>query len=444
MTAGCDRPPIPARGLLPIGADVNPDGHLMIGGCDASALLAEFGSPLYVYDEATIRGMCQAFISEFRAQYLDTHISYSCKAFASPALARLLAEEGVGMDVVSGGELAVAEAAEFPAGELNFHGNNKSREELEQALAYGIALVTVDSLSELDLLDEVARARGVRQRVLLRVSPSIDARTHLLTTTGVLDTKFGFSIETGQAAEAVRAALSLQNLDVAGVHFHLGSPIFELAPYEQAIRYVLEFAAGMRGDGLDLQVFSPGGGFAIGYVEEQPAPSVAEYARAIAGAVKDACAALGLREPRLVVEPGRAVVGRAGVALYTVGAVKDIPGVRKYVSVDGGMGDNIRPALYGARYTAVAATRMWDEPTEKVTIAGKFCEAGDLLVRDARLPRLETGDVVAVPASGAYCVSMASNYNMAVRPAIVMVRDGEPRLIRRRETYRDLLSTSTL
>ena len=425
-------------------AGVNSDGHLTIGGCDVVTLAARFGTPLYVYDEHTIRAMCRAFVGGFEAEYPDSHVSYSSKAFSTPALARILAEERVGVDIVTGGELAIVRSAGFPADAINFHGNNKGRVELEEALDYGIGLVTVDSMYEIDLLDEVAREKGVTQQILLRVSPSIDGRTHLLTSTGVLDQKFGFPIETGQAEEAVRHALGKPNLDLAGVHFHLGSPIFELEPYRQAIPYVLEFVANMREHGLVQRIFSPGGGFAIGYVPGSPPPDISDYAAAISASVREACDTFGLDEPRLIVEPGRAIVGRAGVAVYSVGAIKEIPGVRKYVSVDGGMGDNIRPVLYGAEYSIVKANGPGEPATDIVTIAGKYCESGDLLVKDAALPILESGDVVAVAAAGAYCLSMASNYNMSLRPPVLLVNDGEARLIRRRETYDDLLATSNL
>ena len=425
-------------------AGVNSDGHLTIGGCDVVTLAARFGTPLYVYDEHTIRAMCRAFVGGFEAEYPDSHVSYSSKAFSTPALARILEEERVGVDIVTGGELAIVRSAGFPADAINFHGNNKGRVELEEALDYGIGLVTVDSMYEIDLLDEVAREKGVTQQILLRVSPSIDGRTHLLTSTGVLDQKFGFPIETGQAEEAVRHALGKPNLDLAGVHFHLGSPIFELEPYRQAIPYVLEFVANMREHGLEQRIFSPGGGFAIGYVPGSPPPDISDYAAAISASVREACDTFGLDEPRLIVEPGRAIVGRAGVAVYSVGAIKEIPGVRKYVSVDGGMGDNIRPVLYGAEYSIVKANGPGEPATDIVTIAGKYCESGDLLVKDAALPILESGDVVAVAATGAYCLSMASNYNMSLRPPVLLVNDGEARLIRRRETYDDLLATSNL
>ena len=307
------------------------------------------------------------------------------------------------------------------------------------ALDYGVGRIVVDNFGELELLDGIARSRGAVQDVMLRLSPGVDPHTHVHTTTGTLDSKFGFAIETGDAEEAMRRAVKADGLDLVGVHMHLGSPIFELEPYAIGIDAVLSFVASLDLDGFALREFSPGGGFAVGYLRDRPPPAIGAYADVIVSAVERRCSDLGLGSPRLVVEPGRAIVGRAGVALYSVGSVKDIPGVRKYVSVDGGMGDNIRPALYDAAYEAVVANRMSDPPAETVTLAGKFCESGDVLIRDIELPVLERGDLIAIPASGAYAPSMASNYNLNPRPAVVMVADGQARLIRRRETYQDMM-----
>ncbi len=430
--------------LFPFTATVNDRDHLSLGGCDAVDLAAEFGTPLYVFDEETLRGMCREFVSEFQSRYPDTRVVYASKAFTNPAIARLMADEGLGLDVVSGGELAVAEAVGFPSELVYFHGNNKLRTELQMALDYGTGRIVVDGHYELGLLEDIARSRGVTQDIMLRLSPSVDPHTHSHTTTGILDSKFGLPIETGDAEKAVHDALASPNLNLVGLHFHLGSPIFELEPYSIAIDTVLSFASRFRDEGLELAEFSPGGGFAIGYVTSQPPPPIGDYAEVITSTLRDRCAGLGFQEPRLVVEPGRALVGRAGVALYSVGAVKDIPTVRKYVSLDGGMGDNIRPALYDAQYEAVVATRMSDPATETVTLVGKFCEAGDYLIKDIPMPALGPDDVVAVPSSGAYAPSMASNYNLNPRPAIVMVKDGEARLIRRRETYGDLMLCDVL
>ena len=430
--------------VFPVTAGVSDAGRLTLGGCDVVDLVAEFGTPLYVFDEHTLRMMCRDFVCEFTARYPDTKTLYASKAYVNPALAKLVHEEGLGFDVVSGGELAVVMASGIPAGDIYFHGNNKTPDELEMALDSGVGRVVIDNAYELDLLDRLARARGVSQDVLLRVSPGVDPHTHAHTTTGTLDSKFGLAIETGEAERAVLDAIAAPNLNVIGLHFHLGSPIFELEPYAIAVDAVLTFARGLASRGLELKEFSPGGGFAIGYMRDRLPPSVGAYADVITSTLKQRASDLGIEEPTLVIEPGRSIVGRAGVALYTVGAIKDIPSVRKYVSLDGGMGDNIRPALYDSQYEAVAANRMLDPAEETVTLAGKYCESGDILVKDVDLPRLSHGDVVAIPASGAYAPSMASNYNLNPRPPVVLVKDGEARLIRRRETYRDLILADVL
>ncbi len=425
--------------VFPDTAAVNAQGHLTIGGCDVSELAQRHGTPLYVFDEDTLRERCRRFVREFGRLHADTQVIYACKAYVNPALAKLLLEEGLGLDVVSGGEAAIAQAVAYPPEKVYFHGNNKGQRELEEAVSWGIGRVVVDNFHELSLLQQVASALGTTQDIMLRVSPSVDPHTHVYTTTGVLDSKFGFSIETGQAEQAIRQALASPNLSVVGLHYHLGSPIFEVEPYQHAMEIVLRLAASFREEGLDLEEISPGGGFAIAYTRDQQPPSVAEYAQAIVGSMVETCNSLSLQLPRLVIEPGRSIMGTAGVAVYTVGAVKDIPGIRKYVSVDGGMGDNIRPALYEAQYEALVANKAAQQPSEQVTIAGKYCESGDVLVRDVQLPPLSQGDLIAIPASGAYCPSMASVYNLNGRPPIVLVKDGADRLIRRRESYQDLM-----
>ena len=434
----------PSQSVFPRTAAIKASGHLLLGGCDVVDLTAEYGTPLYVFDEQTLRDLSQAFQREFRIRYPDTRVIYASKAFTNLALTRLLSEEGLGMDVASGGEMAAARAGGMSPAGVYFHGNNKGRKELEEAVSWGVGRVVVDNLHELGLLNEVAREMGRVQEIMLRVSPGVDPHTHSYITTGTLDSKFGIPISTGQAEQAVREALSSSHLRLIGLHCHIGSQIFETGPYQEAIRATLEFAARMREEGLALEEFSPGGGFAIAYTRDEQPPSIAAYAEAITSAFTQGCQELGFDQPTLVIEPGRAIVGPAGVALYTIGARKDIPGIRTYVSVDGGMGDNIRPALYDARYEAVVANRMHQPPTERVTIAGRFCESGDILVRDADLSATEPGDLVALPATGAYCVPMASNYNMSTRPAIVMVRDGAARLIRRRETYDDLMAADVV
>ena len=431
--------PLPSK-VFPRTTAINDADHLEIGGCDVEDLVREFGTPLYVFDEATLRGQAEGFLTAFRSRYPESRVVYACKAFINVGLARYFAGLGLGFDVVSGGELAVLKAAGVDLSTIDFHGNNKTPQEIREAVDLGVGHFVVDSFHELRVLDDAAGAAGRVQPVLIRVSPSIDPHTHRLTTTGVLDSKFGFPIETGQADQAVRDVMAARNLDLQGLHFHLGSPIFELEPYTEAIERVLRFAAQMREYGLDLKRFSPGGGFAIAYTEEDEPPSQDAYAEAIVGALIAGCEANGLPRPELTIEPGRSLSGPAGVAVYTVGAIKEIPGVRTYVSVDGGMGDNIRPALYGSRYIAIAATRPSAPAGETVTIAGKYCESGDVLVRDAALAKVQAGDLIAIPASGAYAPSMASTYNLNGRPAIVMAADGKASLIRRRESYQDMMA----
>ena len=427
------------QNVFPDSAQVDAQGQLVLGGCKATDLADEYGTPVYVLDEDTLRARCRSFIDEFRKLYPATNVSYACKAYINPALAKIFQEEGMGFDVVSGGELAMTIASNVPMDEVYFHGNNKTPQELAEALEHSIGWVVVDSFHEMQLLDRLAGEAGKTQDILIRVSPGVDPHTHVYTTTGVLDSKFGFSIQTGHAAEAVRMGLAAKNLNLRGLHFHLGSPIFELEPYRVATELVLKFAAEFREKGLEMQRFSPGGGFAISYTRDQEPPPISAYAETIVSTMTATCAELGMELPALVIEPGRAIIGPAGVALYRIGAIKDVPGVRKFVSVDGGMGDNIRPALYQAEYEVVAANKADRDGTEKVTIAGKYCESGDILATDIMLPVLESGDLLAIPAAGAYCPSMASNYNMNPRPPMVLVKDGQSHLIRRRESYQDLM-----
>jgi diaminopimelate decarboxylase len=418
------------------------DGRLSIAGCDAQELTREFGSPLYAFDETELRETCREYVRAFTSRHADTEVTYASKAYLSRFMAAVARDEGIGLDIVSGGELAVALAAGYPAARCHFHGNNKGEQELREAIDAGVGRIIVDNFYELELVDRLARAAGARQRIIFRLSPGVDAHTLAKTTTGTLDSKFGLPISTGAAEQAVADAQRMTGIDLVGLHCHLGSPLFSVAPYDEANAVMLAFAAEMvRKHGLDFREYSPGGGFAAQYVREKPAPPVDEYAEAIVSSFKRRCAEQKLPLPHLFVEPGRSLVARAGVALYTVGARKHVEGLRTWVSVDGGMADNIRPAIYDAKYEAVVVNRADEAPSETVTIAGKYCESGDILVKDAHLPPTQPGDVIALPTSGAYCLTMASNYNMALKPAVVAVRDGRAKLIRRRETYADLLAT---
>ena len=431
----------PELALFPLTAEISTEGHLCIGGCNVVELVKEFGTPLYLFDEFTLRHKCREFKDEFCKDHPDTLVIYASKAFLNRALALIFQEEGLGLDVVSGGELSIAHSVSFPLDNAYFHGNNKTPEELNLALDLGIGRVVVDNFHELRLLNKLAKEKGVSQNILLRLTPGVDPHTHQYTTTGTLESKFGFPLATGQAEEAVNQALAASNLNLLGFHFHLGSPVSEIQPYELAMEIVLRFAqeVGER-TGFKLSEFNIGGGFAIPYTVDSRVPTIADYARALTGKLNSLISGLGLSRPRLIIEPGRAIVGQAGVALYKVGAIKEIPGIKKYVCVDGGISDNIRPALYGAKYEALVANKASEAENDMVTIAGKLCESGDILVKDINLASVHPGDIIAIPVCGAYSIPMSSNYNAMPRPAIIMVKEGKARLIRRRETYQDLIN----
>lgn len=419
-----------------------PDGRLSIGGVALNDLADEFDTPLYIFDEQTIRDRARAARAAAARHYPHARVVYAAKAYLNAAIIDILLTEGFGIDVVSGGELFAARAAGAAAGDITFHGNNKSRRELEEAIAAGVGIIAVDNADEIELLAHLtARAGSPPVRVLLRLNPGIDVHTHGKIATGVIDSKFGFPLWTDDAALAVERALAAPGLDVAGYHAHLGSQLFDVEAPALAVKRILDFAGAMRDrHGLVPDVISPGGGLGIAYRDEDTEMDVEAWVSATAAATIDACASHNLPLPELVFEPGRWIVGPAGVALYRSGSRKRIEGVRTYVSVDGGMSDNIRPTLYDAEYTAALASRAGGTDRETVTIAGKYCESGDILIRDIDLPALQPGDLIAIPAAGAYCIPMGSNYNLALRPAVVLVNEGEANLIRRRETYDDLLA----
>ena len=424
--------------LFPIDSRVNDRGHLVIGGCDTTALAAEFGTPLYLYDEATLRSKCREFRAEFEKRYPNVRIIYAGKAYSNGSLLRLVNEEGLGLDAVSEGELGIAEAAKFPMKNVYFHGNNKSQHELEMALRLRVGRIIVDNFHELEMLDKLTKDLGVRQDVLLRMTPGVDPHTHRYTSTGSLDSKFGFPLPLKE--EALARALKIRGLHVLGLHFHIGSLIYETEPYVESIKFVLKFAAEMRKKyGFELKELDTGGGFAVRYTLDKPAPPTAIFAENITSAVIRECEQLGLELPKLIVEPGREIVAQAGVALYTIGVIKEIPGVRIYASVDGGMGDNVCPALYGEKMEAVLANRMRARSATKVTISGKFCESGDVLIRDIAMPKIISGDILAIAVAGAYSIPESMNYNAFFKPPVVMVNNGKAKLIRRRETLADII-----
>ncbi|HXN79056.1 MAG TPA: diaminopimelate decarboxylase [Candidatus Dormibacteraeota bacterium] len=423
--------------LFPVTYRVSSAGHMEVGGCDLVELAREHGTPLYVYDEATVRQRASEYIA---AMGSAGQVLYSAKAFASPQFLRVIAEEGLGLDVVSEGELHLALKSGFPQDRIHFLGNNKSRQDIEAAYRAG-ATIVIDGEYEFELLQQVV-PEGKRTPVMLRLSPGVKPDTHDHISTGQLDSKFGFSIESGAARRAIEKALEHPRLDLIGLHSHIGSQIFGLGAYEHAMSIMLDLVLQLRDElGFEPRKLGAGGGLGIAYTRDDDPPTPRHFVEVIHNALVAGCAQRGLKVPELVVEPGRSIAGPAGMALYTVGSIKDIPGVRRYVAVDGGMGDNIRPKLYGARYEAYLASDPDRAPDAKVTIAGKYCESTDLLITDIEMPTLAPGDIIALPAAGAYCLAMASNYNGMPRPEVLMLRDGVARVMRRRETVHDLVAS---
>ncbi|NLZ53079.1 MAG: diaminopimelate decarboxylase, partial [Thermoanaerobacteraceae bacterium] len=402
----------------------------------------EFGTPLYVMDENRVRDNCRSYLNSMRSLHENSEVIYAGKAFLTMEMCRIIQEEGLCLDVVSGGELYTAIKAQFPAIKIYFHGNNKSYDELKMAVEYGVGRIIVDNFYELELLRDLTKKYpGTKIKILLRLTPGIEAHTHDYIKTGQLDSKFGFGMENGHAMMAVESALSIKGLRLMGFHCHIGSQIFDDEPFKDAAKIMIKFAKTVSEKyGYNTREIDFGGGFGIKYRESDKPLPIKEYIKALVTSVKENCHKYGLPIPKLSIEPGRAIVGEAGTTLYTIGAIKNIPGVRKYVSVDGGMSDNIRPALYGAKYSAVIANKANKPNEEKVSIAGKCCESGDMLIWDIELPKIEPGDILAVFSTGAYHYSMASNYNMIPKPAVVFVKDNTARLVVRRQTYEDLLS----
>jgi diaminopimelate decarboxylase len=423
--------------LWPLTAAVGADGVMSVGGVGLDTLAARYGTPAYVLDVDDFVARARAW----RRAFADGDVYYAGKAFLCRAVARWVAAEGLSLDVCTGGELAVAQAVGFPAERLLFHGNNKSLAELRRAAAYRVGRIVVDSFVEIERLAAVATEAGVRQRIYLRITPGVEAHTHSYVSTGQEDQKFGFSLASGAAAEAVARVLATPALELVGLHAHIGSQIFDTAGFGLAAHRMVGLLARVRDShGVELPELDLGGGLGIAYTGEDAPLDVEDVAYRLTTLVGKECAAAGLAVPRLAVEPGRAISGPTTVTLYRVGTVKELPGLRTYVSVDGGMSDNIRTALYDARYTARLVSRESSAAPHVVTLVGKHCESGDVVAHDIPLPAdLAPGDLVAVPASGAYHRSMASNYNHVPRPPVVAVRDGVARVIVRRETEDDLL-----
>lgn len=428
---------------------INCLGHLEIGGADAVDLAKKFGTPLYVFDEAHIRDMMRVYKDTIDKEYAGNGlVLYASKAFSCKAVYAIAKQENLGVDVVSGGELYTALKAGFPAGRIYMHGNNKLVRELELAVENGIGNIVIDSYSEADILDNLAEKHGTKQNVLIRINPGVEAHTHAFVQTARTDSKFGFSINDGTAEEITRYVLSKKNLILRGYHCHIGSQIFEKQSFVLAAEKVMDFMAKMKKSlGFQAAEINMGGGFGVWYTDDDPKLKLTDYAEyftELINAVKAKAEEYNVNRPFLLIEPGRSIVGEAGVTIYTVGAIKDIPGVKKYIAVDGGMFDNPRYALYQSKYTVLLADRANEENTERVTIAGKCCESGDVIAVDVTLPEAKTGNILAVLTTGAYNYSMASNYNRNFIPAAILVKDGNAEYIVKPQTYEDMVRNDVL
>lgn len=421
--------------------NINENGHLTIGGIDAVELAQQYGTPLYVMDEQVVRSACSRFRDSIE-KYYDGQglVCYASKAFSCLEMCRIIQSEGIGLDAVSIGELYTAVKAGVDVEKIGFHGNNKTNEELCYAVDCGVGHIIVDNISELERLEKIAEEKGVKQHIMLRIKPGIDAHTHDFVKTGQIDSKFGFALETGEAFEAAKQAISCENVELMGLHCHIGSQIFDIAPFEEAAKIMLNLIAQIKKElNYEIKGLNLGGGFGIKYLNEHDPAPFETYMERVSKVVKSTCAELGIVQPFIFIEPGRSIAAPAGTTLYTVGARKEIPDIRTYISVDGGMCDNPRYALYKSEYEALIANKAAEERTEKVTIAGKCCESGDLIGENMPLQHAESGDILAVCATGAYNYSMSSNYNRICRPAVVFVNKGVSRIAVKRETPDDII-----
>ena len=419
---------------------VNSEGHLAIGGVDTVELAKKYGTPLYVMDEDLIRENCRRFKKSMDEFYGNGLVCYAGKAFCCKAMFKIIKEEGLGLDVVSGGELYTAISVDFPMEKVCFHGNNKTNEELLMALENKVGRIIVDNIYELNRLNELAKEKGVKANIMYRIKPGVDAHTHDFIRTGQIDSKFGFALETDEALEAVKKAISLENINLIGLHCHIGSQIFDIDPFVHAAEIMLEFIAKIKNElGFEVAQLNLGGGFGIKYTDSDTPVAYEKYMESVSAKVKSVCNEKGIKQPCILIEPGRSIAAPAGITLYTVGGIKEIPNIRTYVSIDGGMCDNPRYALYRSQYDLENAVRAGELKTEKITLAGKCCESGDLIGENMPVQKIEVGDVIAVIATGAYNYAMSSNYNRIARPEAVMVSKGNSRIIIKRETLDDLI-----
>lgn len=417
------------------------DDQLYIGGISTVKLAEEYGTPLYVMDEQLIRDNCRRYYESFRANEGSNRVAYAGKAFLTIAMCQIIAEEGLCLDVVSGGELYTAYKADFPMEKIYFHGNNKTVEEIEMGVKLGVGRFVADNFYEIEKINEIAKKYNKTQKILLRITPGIEAHTHEYIKTGQIDSKFGFTLLENQTKRAVEKANSLSNIELMGFHCHIGSQIFDIQPYRDEVNIMMALIKDIKEEvGYEIKELDLGGGFGIYYEEGDDPKEVEEFCEAILEEANKKAEEFNMKLPILTIEPGRSIVGNAGITLYTIGSIKEIPEVRKYVAVDGGMTDNIRPALYNAQYECVIANRINSSDKETVTISGKCCESGDILLNNVEIPEAKSGDILAVLATGAYGYSMASNYNKIPRAAVVLVKDGNAKVICRRQSYEDLLS----
>lgn len=417
------------------------NNELYIGDISTVELAKEYKTPLYVIDEAFVRRKCQRYVNAFKVKERGNRVAYAGKAFLTLAMCQLINEEGLCLDVVSGGELYTAIKAGFPLSKVYFHGNNKTLEEIDMGIKNGVGRFVADNFYEIEKINELAGKYNKVQKILLRITPGIEAHTHEYIKTGQVDSKFGFTILNNNTLDAVKRAIELPNIELAGLHCHIGSQIFDIEPYEDAAEIMMSLIANIKGElGYELKELDLGGGFGIHYRSGDRPKTVEDFCCSIINKADEMAERLKINLPKLTIEPGRSIIGKAGTTLYTVGSIKEIPEVRKYVAVDGGMTDNIRPALYKAEYECIIANRVEDISKEKVTISGKCCESGDILLSDVDIPKVKSGDILAVLSTGAYGYSMSSNYNKIPKAAVVFVKDGKSKLVCRRQSYEDIIS----
>ncbi len=416
------------------------DNNLYIGGVSTIELVKEFGTPLYVVDEDLVRSQCRRYYDGFKVKEKGNKVAYAGKAFLTLAMCQIVDSQGLCLDVVSGGELYTAWKSGFPMEKVYFHGNNKTLEEIDMGINLNVGRFVVDNFYEIEKINAIAKEKNKVQKVLLRITPGIEAHTHEYIKTGQIDSKFGFTVLNNKTIDAVQKAIELPNIELVGLHCHIGSQIFDTKPYEDEVEIMLALVKSIKDEtGYQVEELDLGGGFGIYYTPEDTPKKIEDFCEVVLNKAENVAKELGISLPTLVIEPGRSIVGNAGTTLYTVGSIKEIPDIRKYVAVDGGMTDNIRPALYNAQYECVIANKVESNSRETVTISGKCCESGDILLNNVEIPEAESGDILAVLTTGAYGYSMSSNYNKIPKPAVVLVKNGEDKLICRRQTFEEII-----